>query len=300
MLLSDFLRDSARSLEPLYPAPEAKGMVGMLCEKVLGTKNYTPIVDPGYEIDTRKVPVLSAAMIRLRQGEPIQYVLGEAGFCGRTFRVTPDTLIPRPETELLCREAVRMARQLRQSRSPYGRDVLPVRILDLCTGSGNIAWTLALEVPGAEAVGVDLSEGALSVALSQDFGTELKATGAIPPSFFRADILEDPSGFPFGPFDLVLSNPPYILEREKPQMRQNVLAYEPASALFVPDEDPLCFYRAVARWSDLLLGPAGKGMVEINEGLGEETASVFRAAGFREVAIKRDIFEKSRFVYYSR
>ena len=166
--------------------------------------------------------------------------------------------------------------------------------------SGNIAWTLALEVPGVEVVGADLSEGALSVASTQDFKAEVRASGAVPPVFVRADVLEPERDFPFATFDLVLSNPPYIRESEKASMRRNVLAFEPASALFVPDDDPLLFSRAIARLSDRFLSPEGKGLAEINESLGAETAAVFRETGFREVSVKRDFNEKSRFVFYSR
>ena len=300
MLLSEFLKSGIESLSALYPAPEARSIVLLLCEERLGTHSYTPIVDPGYEVDRRILPVLEADMGRLMQGEPIQYVLGKAEFCGRSFRVTSDTLIPRPETELLCREAVRMACQVRNLRIPFGKEAAPVRILDLCTGSGNIAWTLALEVPGAEVVGVDISEGALSVAASQDFKAEMKASGSLPPIFVKADVLDTEQDFPYGSFDIVLSNPPYIRESEKAAMRRNVLSYEPGTALFVPDEDPLLFYRALARLSDRFLSPEGKGMAEINESLGEETAAVFRENGFREVVIKRDFYEKSRFIFYSR
>ena len=300
MLLSDFLKSGIQSLSALYPAAEARSIVLMLCESLIGTHSYTPIVEPGYEIDRRSLPALAKALGRLQKGEPIQYVLGTAQFCGRPFRVTPDTLIPRPETELLCREAVRMARQIRNLRIPFGREAAPVRILDLCTGSGNIAWTLALEVPGVEVVGADLSEGALSVASTQDFKAEVRASGAVPPVFVRADVLEPEQDFPFATFDLILSNPPYIRESEKASMRRNVLAFEPASALFVPDDDPLLFYRAIARLSDRFLSPEGKGLAEINESLGAETAAVFCETGFREVSVKRDFNEKSRFVFYSR
>ena len=158
-LLTEFLRENIASLEHLYPTAEARNIVLMLCEAVIGTRNYTHIVEPGYVIDRRKLPKLEEGMARLREGEPVQYVIGKAEFCGRVFQVNSDTLIPRPETEMLCREAIKMAKQIQRFRSPYGRDAEPVRILDLCTGSGNIAWTLALSVPGVRVVGVDISEG---------------------------------------------------------------------------------------------------------------------------------------------
>ena len=300
LLLTEFLRENIASLEHLYPTAEARNIVLMLCEEMLGTKNYTHIVEPGYLVDRRKLPKLEQGMERLRKGEPIQYVIGKTEFCGRVFRVNAETLIPRPETELLCREAIKMAKQIQRFRSPFGKGAEPVRILDLCTGSGNIAWTLALSVPGARVVGVDISEGALKVAAEQPFGPEVRAAGAVAPSFVRADVLDTEQDFAHGPFDIVLSNPPYIMEKEKPLLRRNVLDYEPASALFVPDEDPLLFYRAISRWSERFLTKEGRGMTEINECLGAETAALFREAGWREVSRIKDFFDRSRFVSYMR
>jgi release factor glutamine methyltransferase len=214
--------------------------------------------------------------------------------------VTPDVLIPRPETELLVREAIKIASRIKRMRSPYGKAAEPVRVLDLCTGSGNIAWSLALSVPGSRVVGVDISTGALSVARGQDFSTELKTTGALAPTFIAADILDTEQEFSFGPFDLVLSNPPYIMEKEKGLLRRNVLDYEPSRALFVPDEDPLLFYRAVARWSHRFLSPEGKGLTEINEVLGKETEGLFRDSGFSETSLVTDFYDKNRFVFYKK
>ena len=185
-------------------------------------------------------------------------------------------------------------------RSPYGKSAEPVRVLDLCTGSGNIAWSVALEVPGVQVVGVDISESALAVARGQDFASELKSTGAVAPVFVKADVLDTGQDFPHGPFDLVLSNPPYIREKEKALMRRNVLDYEPASALFVPDEDPLLFYRSIASWSLRFLSADGMGFTEINEELGAETQAVFSSQGFTDVEQVKDFFDKTRFVFYKK
>ena len=155
MLLVDFLKQGISALEHLYPTAEARSIVLMLCEELIGTKSYTHIVEPQYEIDKKWVQPLAEAMVRLQSGEPIQYVIGKTEFCGRTFRVTPDVLIPRPETELLVREAIKLADRVKRQRIPYGKSAEPVRVLDLCTGSGNIAWSVALSVPGARVVGVD-------------------------------------------------------------------------------------------------------------------------------------------------
>lgn len=298
MLLVDFIRKGVSALESLYPTAEARSIVLMLCEKLIGTKSYTHIVEPQFQIDRKCEQPLAEAMVRLQAGEPIQYVIGRMEFCGHSFRVNRDVLIPRPETELLVREAIKQAGRIQRMRIPYGKSAEPVRVLDLCTGSGNIAWSVALGVPGARVVGVDISEAALQVARSQNFSADLKATGALAPTFVAADILDTEQEFNYGSFDLVLSNPPYIMEKERGLLRRNVVDYEPAGALFVPDDDPLLYYRAVVRWSQRFLSPDGKGLTEINEVLGPETAALFTSAGFSETDIITDFYDKNRFVLY--
>lgn len=281
MLLADFIRDGAARLEKLYPSPEARGLVLMLCRELLGVTNYTHVVEPRTAVPEERLPELEAALARLCAGEPIQYVLGVAEFCDRRFVVGPGVLVPRPETELLVAEAVRTLQEMELDRAP--------RVLDLCTGSGCIAWSIALDIRDAEVIGVDLSETAL------DYARKQFPQG---PSFIQSDVLDTEQAFPYGPFDLIVSNPPYVLERERTQMRPNVLDWEPDLALFVPDDDPLRFYRAVARWAQRFLRPGGVGLVEINEALGPETAEVFRAAGFKNVRNLPDFYQKDRFVRF--
>lgn len=300
MLLAEFLKKGTQTLEALYPATEARNLVQLLCQEFIGTQSYTHIVEPEFAIEKKDEPILEAGLERLAKGEPIQYVTGSCEFCGRRFHVTPDVLIPRPETEQLVRDAVTVAGRFFRMRSSYGKSAQPVRVLDLCTGSGNIAWSVALEVPGVQVVGVDISDGALSVARGQDFAAELKSSGAVAPVFVKADVLDPDQDFPYGTFDLILSNPPYIQEKEKALMRPNVLDYEPAQALFVPDEDPLLFYRAIAAWSLRLLTPEGFGFTEINETLGASTQAVFSAAGFQETEQVKDVFDKTRFIFYKK
>lgn len=300
MLLTEFLKEGTQALASLYPVAEARNMVLMLCNELIGTQSYTHIIEPRYVVGAKDEPALEAGMERLKKGEPIQYVTGVCEFCGHRFHVTPDVLIPRPETELLVREAVKFADRFRRMRSPYGKSAEPVRVLDLCTGSGCIAWSVALEVPGVQVVGVDISEGALDIARGQNFSAELKNAGALPPVFVQADVLDTAQEFPYGPFDLILSNPPYILEKEKPLMRRNVLDYEPEQALFVPDQDPLLFYRAIATWSQRFFSADGMGLTEINEELGPETQAVFAAQGFQDVEQVKDFFDKTRFVFYKK
>ena len=300
MLLTEFIKEGVRRLEPLYPTKEAHSIVLMLCESVLGTKSYTHIVEPQYEIAPDRQEVLDGSLALLCAGEPIQYIVGYSDFCGYRFKVSPDVLIPRPETELLVRSTVNEAARIRRSRAAYGKSAAPVRILDLCTGSGCIAWTVAMEVPGVEIVAVDISEAALAVADKQFDGRAVREKGVVAPVFVKADVLDTEQEFDHGMFDIIVSNPPYVMASEKSQMRKNVLEYEPAQAIFVPDEDPLLFYRAIARWSERFLVDEGKAMTEINEALGKETEEVFRAAGFHHTQTVKDFFDRNRFVRYSR
>ena len=182
-----------------------------------------------------------------------------------------------------------------------------LKIADLCTGSGCIAWTVALESPEAKVVAVDVSEGALQTASSQEFSEEIRHSGAHAPIFIKSDLLNvlkctsdllHASGSE-EKFDVILSNPPYVKDSEKALMRPNVLDHEPHLALFVPDDDPLKFYKAVAEVASRSLSENGFGLVEINEALGPETEQVFRDAGFSKTMIVKDLSERDRFVYFS-
>ena len=296
MLLKQLINIGIETISQLYPDREAREMVFMLLERKLGTRRHTHIVEPGYEVSDEDASSVMTAFGRMASGEPLQYVTGIADFYGRQFRVTPDVLIPRPETEILCRSVLESGIG---SKSSDRLSAAPV-VLDLCTGSGCIAWTLALEMPGAKVTAVDISDGALAVASSQDFSEETARTGAVVPSFVKADVLAGPSDFGLSVrYDIIVSNPPYVMDREKALMRPNVLDYEPHLALFVPDSDPLVFYRAVADHAVRLLAPDGFGVVEINEALGELTADVFRSRGFGKVVVEKDLYDKDRFVRFS-
>ena len=300
MLLNAFIDQGIKALEPLYPMSEARQMILMLCEETLGIKNYTHIVNPDYEISKADSEMLLSKLEDLSRGMPLQYALGYADFCGLRFKVSPAVLIPRPETELLVRDALQQASRIQRMRDAYGKSAEPVRVLDLCTGSGCVAWSVALNLPGTVVVGTDISEEALEVARTQDFAAELKARKATAPVFVKSDVLDTEQEFPYGPFDIILSNPPYILPSEKAQMRVNVLDFEPEGALFVPQEDPMLYYRAIARWSDRFLAPEGKALTEINALLAEETRTVFHDAGFSGIEVIKDYFYKNRFILYYR
>ena len=259
---------------------------------------------------------------RLATGEPLQYVMGHEWFCGHRFNVAPGVLIPRPETEELVNKAIGFAESVQkevQEKSvavPLNStdaaqqypSVNPLRILDICTGSGCIAWSMAAAVQKntdpSEAVpqvyACDISQQALQIAGSQQIqcadGTPAKV------KFLECDILSEDAQQKIeqacgeGEFNLIISNPPYVCECEKSQMRENVLAHEPSIALFVPDNDPLKFYRAIAQLSGRILSPGGALMFEINERFGAETAQMMQQMGYTNCQVLQDLFGKDRMV----
>ena len=286
MLLKDFIVSSRHALSELYPEGEARSLVDGLCGKILGVTPQTHILQPGFCIDPALLPLLEDGLSRLLRCEPLQYVLGEAWFLGRRFKLTPAVLIPRPETEEMVDMALRKAGNLSR-----GAD-RPLGVLDLCTGSGCIAWSMALGLPQSEVTGLDISPEALSVASSQFDGDNR-------PRFVLSDVLDPDCLKDGGRFDIFLSNPPYVRESEKALMSRNVLDWEPGLALFVPDGDPLRFYRAEATLAARLLSPGGFGLVEINEAYGREVAGLFRDAGFRDPEVLKDLSGRDRFVLFS-
>jgi len=300
MLLNDFIRQGTEVLRACYPEHEAEKLISIICEHFLGVKNYTHIVEPQYEIDEKKVPQLKDALSRLKGGEPVQYVTGEAPFGDLVFRVNPSVLIPRPETEMLVREAISAASRMQRMRIPFGKNASPVRILDLCTGSGCIAWSIALGLPGVEVVAVDISDEALKVATDQPFAVLLKKTHALAPTFVKADVLNFNSEFAEGIFDVIVSNPPYIKVSQRQDIKPNILDYEPSIALFAPEDDPLAFYKAISFWVRKLLSPSGQGFVEINDEMGPQTEKVFKESGLSEVSLVKDFNDRDRIVKFEK
>lgn len=276
MSIRDFISECIERLSPLYPQPEAKSIAFRLLEHYTDIPSYKFVSDPGMDV-AEDVP-LRSALAELETGRPLQYVLGVTEFCGHRFKVGEGCLIPRPETEEL---VSRIIDDL--SGQEIGDE--PFNILDLCTGSGCIAWSLAAEFPEAMVYGCDLSDAALRYACKQ----RVKVGGA-KPIFFSADVLAaPPAGLP--EFDVIVSNPPYVCESERALMRPNVKDFEPAEALFVPDDDPLRFYAAIARWAEALLRPDGHLYLEINERFGPEVAALFPGSH-----VVPDISGRNRFV----
>lgn len=279
-----------QSLLTLYDDREARAIVRL----VLGTKfnmTLTDIVTGGADrLDDAARTWLSQAMDMLQQGEPVQYVLGETDFCGRRFHVEHGVLIPRPETALLCERITADHNRAYCALQPPE----PIRVLDIGTGSGCIAVTLALDLDNSDVTAWDISPDALLVARgnAHALGAQLNLQ--------LHDILQPAETLPYadsegGWFDLIVSNPPYIAEHEKAGMRPNVLGHEPTLALFVPDDDPLRFYRAIARYARRALKCDGELYFEINPLYAARLTAMLSQEGFAMVQTFADQFGKQRF-----
>lgn len=266
------------SLLDLYDRQEAQSIVRMVLDSRFGL-DLTAIVCGGVEaLSDEQKRELAAIASRLKCGEPVQYVLGEAWFCGRRFHVAPGVLIPRAETEELC--AVIMAKETLSGR----------KVLDIGTGSGCIAITLALDLPDAMVSAIDVSEKALAIA------RENAAALGASVNFLKQDILDrSQDGAADATYDVIVSNPPYVTLSEKKDMRVNVLDHEPSLALFVPDDDALRFYRAIADYALANLTEGGRLYFEINPLFANELCRMLEDKSFTHVRIVNDSFGKSRF-----
>lgn len=275
-----------QSLTPLYDAGEAQAIVRTVLDVEYGMTLTDIICGKVNELSSDEERNLEEIITRLQNGEPVQYVLGEADFAGRTFHVEPGVLIPRPETAELCQWIEEEVSSLEADERK--------QILDICTGSGCIAITLGLTIPNSEVTGWDISEDALSIAQGN---VEMLKAGNVRIEYQDALMLpkaaEAESSFSKG-WNIIVSNPPYICEKEKADMEKNVLEHEPSIALFVPDEDPLKFYRAIAEYASSALKSEGVLYFEINPIYEKETREMLEELGFKDIETKEDAFGKKR------
>lgn len=274
-------RQIVDTLIPTVEEREARALAFVVLEDAFGLSRTDIYLGKDTAFSEDDTIRLEKILRRLEQGEPVQYVIGTAQFCNLTFRVTPDTLIPRPETE----ELVGWVASLLPSEAPCS-------VLDVGTGTGCIAISLAKQFPRAQVTAWDISEGALAVARQN------AETNGVTVDFCQKDVLEvvneSAASAPSSDALYIVSNPPYICERERAEMEAHVLDYEPASALFVPDADPLLFYRALARLGQQLNAAAV--LVEINQAYGQETVEMFQSSGYSNVELRRDIYGKDRMI----
>ena len=257
---------------------ELNAIIRAVCCDILGISTTAYYLKEEVTLTDEQKGRLNDTISRLQQGEPLQYIEGKAPFCGMDFLVTPATLIPRPETA----ELVDWIARDNTSQNP--------RILDLGTGSGCIAIALSKRIPEAAIEACDISHEALKVAKENGERNGAKV------SFFHHDMLDHDTPLPHS-YNVLVSNPPYIKQSESIDMERHVTEWEPHTALFVPDDDALRFYRAIAEigQTDTLV-PGGSIYVEINQQLGKETVELFKSYGYKEVELRKDIYGNDRMI----
>ena len=278
-------QELCKSLASRYPEREAKAVIRYLLEVGYGLSMADIISGAAESIPSDE---MGKKLRRLLNGEPVQYVIGKAEFGGRIFRVTPDVLIPRPETYELCQWLEEEERGKRKEERDFS-------ILDIGTGSGCIAITLALDMPHAKVEAWDISERALNIARQNAESLNAQVY------FRQVDALneptEDSSLFTLhSSLNIIISNPPYICQKEAVEMEQHVLDHEPHQALFVPDEDPLLFFRAIARLGQKALHKDGRLYFEINPAYHQELTEMLDKMGYSEIETRKDLFGKNRMI----
>lgn len=277
----EIFRDLMQQITLKEDQDEIQSILYLIAESELGLSRANIVSEKSILLTEIQQQKLVDIIRRVNACEPIQYILGSTYFYGRKFKVNSSVLIPRPETELLIEEVLKEV-------DPF----TPGSILDIGTGSGCIAVTLAKELPAKRILAIDVSEEALLIA--NENARQLNATV----EFYKTNALTEK--LPIQQIDILVSNPPYVVLSEKKSMKENVLEYEPHLALFVPDNDPLVFYTIIAQKGYAILTNNGKVFVEINEQFGEEVSEVFSEAGFKNVRLVKDLQGKNRIVTASK
>lgn len=275
--LADVVAWYRKFIRKQYDAEEAGTVVDWVIENMTGFSRLKVMANPDYRLSESEILKIHFAFKRIAANEPVQYVLKEAWFYGRQFEATPDVLIPRRETEELVEWGLRLAGE-------------GWRVLDVGTGSGCIALTMKLEKPSLQVTALDFDAGALEVCRRNAVRLNAEA------ELVQADALNLSDDNFIQPFQMIVSNPPYVRLSEKVLMKPNVLNYEPHQALFVTDEDPLIFYRAVGEFARKKLAGGGLILFEINEALGDEMVELLRSLGFGKIELRRDMQQRWRMV----
>ncbi len=282
------IQQLSQSLQPLYDAGEARAVVRLLLEDGFQMSRADQLAGGLDALSVEQKGQLDKMMSRLQAGEPIQYIMGSATFCGRSFHVDSSVLIPRPETEELARLICH------DHNRPYCGlcPPAPLQVLDVGTGSGCIAVTLALDLWNAELTAWDISAEALFVARENAQRCDAKV------NFQLQDALLPPQDRQR--WDIIVSNPPYIADEERAAMEPRVLRHEPHIALFVPNDDPLRFYRAIAEYGVEALKPGGELYFEINPRFHKDLLLMLQTQGYQDILTHKDLQDKSRMVLAKR
>ncbi len=279
MTLQEAKQMFQNQLRDFFPQEEINNFFFLTIEKEFGYSKAKTIMRLDEPVSMGESIMIHDCLNRLKKSEPIQYILGEADFYGLTLKVNRNTLIPRPETEELVDWIIKDAKKDKDT---------PISIIDLGTGSGCIALALSKNLEQADVSAWDVSEGALRVARKNARDLHCKIL------FEREDMLELPDREK--EFDIIVSNPPYVRYSEKKEMKKNVLDYEPAIALYVPNEDPLLYYKKIVEWGKSSLKTGGHIYFEINEFQGEDMVGFIENEGYKRVRLKKDYTGRDRMI----
>jgi len=288
MTIEEARKEISDALKNIYEKNESDSTTEIVMEHLTRWSRSERVINKDLELSFAQKSTLSQIIQRLLLHEPIQYILNEACFAGMIFYVDKNVLIPRPETE----ELVDWILKEIKTQNPIAIGSA-YRILDIGTGSGCIAISIKNKLPGVEMWACDVSDEALNIARMN--ADALNATI----DFVALDFLDKKQRRQLPNVDLIVSNPPYVPEKDKNEMKKNVIDYEPSTALFVPDDDPLIFYKAIADFGKEKLNTHGRIYVEIHENLGGQVIDLFQSKGYHSAEIKKDLQGKNRMIKVS-
>ncbi|HQF48006.1 MAG TPA: peptide chain release factor N(5)-glutamine methyltransferase [Flavobacterium alvei] len=280
MKIKEYRAQFIQELLPIYDAGEAESFFYLILEEKRNLKRIDLALNPELTFSNDEIEVWNLILNQLKKEIPIQYLLGKTSFYGLEFEVNPNVLIPRPETEELVEWIIQSQKSKAESQK--------IKILDIGTGSGCIAISLAKNLPNAHVFAIDVSEKALATAQKNTKINEVNVTFLLKNILETEDLEQQ--------FDIIVSNPPYVRELEKQEIKKNVLDNEPHLALFVDDNDALIFYRKIAELAQKNLSPNGQLFFEINQYLGKEMIDLLEKMGFKNIELRKDIYGNDRMI----
>lgn len=290
MTIKQYRAHFNKSIKHLYPTSEIDSFFFLILEEYIGFKRIDIVLKSDFYIDQESLNLMQIATKQLEQEIPIQYIIGKTEFFGLPFNINKEVLIPRPETEELVEQVIKEVSLIKtyNTASNEATNEKQITILDIGTGSGCIAISLKKQLPGSKISAIDVSDKALRVAKKN------AALNKVNINFIHLDILKTNNLDKL--YDVIVSNPPYVRELEKKEMKNNVLNNEPHLALFVDNKNPLLFYNKIAELAKKFLTKNGQLHLEINQYLGKETIKLLAEKGFKNIQLKKDIFGNDRII----
>ena len=290
MTIKQYRAHFNESLKHLYPTSEIDSFFFLILEEYMGFKRVDIVLKSDFLIDKKSLNLMQIATKQLEQEIPIQYIIGKTEFLGLPFNVNKEVLIPRPETEELVEQVLKEVSltKICKTSTDLASNEKQLKILDIGTGSGCIAISLKKQLPSSKTSAMDVSDEALRIAKKN------AVLNKVDINFIHQDILKTNNLDKF--YDVIVSNPPYVRELEKKEMKNNVLNNEPHLALFVDNKNPLLFYNKIAELAENFLTKNGQLHFEINQYLGKETIKLLAEKGFKNIQLKKDIFGNDRII----